>query len=57
MDLILCNENNSRVKQLKSPHSLSLVSADELLQQVSFAITCNSKISMILLQKPFNGSE
>lgn len=49
MNLILCNENNSRVKQLKSPLH-NLVSVDELLQQVSFAITCNSQFSMILFK-------
>lgn len=57
MNLILCNENNSRVKQLKSPLH-NLVSVDELLQQVSFAITCNSQFSMILCKShSWKGSE
>lgn len=44
MNLILCNWNNSRVKQLRELHLVIIVvvSLDELLQQVSLTITCNS---------------
>lgn len=42
MNLILCNWNNSRVKQLRELHLVIIVSVDELLQQVSLTITCNS---------------
>lgn len=42
MNLILCNWNNSRVKQLRELHLVIVVSVDELLQQVSLTITCNS---------------
>lgn len=50
MNLILCNQNNSRVKQLRESF---VVSVDELLQQVSLTITCNSQIFEWFSEKLF----
>ena len=46
MNLILCNWNNSRVKQLRELHLVIIVvvSLNELLQQVSLTITCNFRM-------------